>query len=68
MANQAAGVTEPARTRSGWQAVFQLRGTAEYRSWLAELTSTSLISTSNIARDALAMWAQSRGYPPPPKM
>jgi hypothetical protein len=68
MANQTAGVAEPNRSRLARNAVFALRGSPEYRAWLAGLTEESLIATSKIARDALAMWAQSRGFPPPPKM
>lgn len=68
MANQAADASAPVRTRSGWQPVFQLRGSPAYKAWLAGLTERSLISTSVMVRDALAMWAQSRGYPSPPRM
>ena len=49
-------------------AVIVLKGTPEYREWLSIISKDSLIPVASIVRDALAKWAVSRGYGPPPEM
>lgn len=60
--------TEPAQGRVERLSVINLKGSPEYRDWLNGLSEKSLISTSVIVRDALAMWAEKRGYEAPPKL
>jgi hypothetical protein len=48
--------------------VLNLKGSPEYRDWLAGISKESLIPTATIVRDALAKWAQARGYKSPPEV
>jgi hypothetical protein len=48
--------------------VLNLKGSPEYRDWLAGISKESLIPAATIVRDALAKWAKARGYPAPPEV
>lgn len=43
-----------------------VRDSAEYREWVRGLSKATMVSISDITRDALAKWAADRGLPPPP--
>jgi hypothetical protein len=42
--------------------VISVRGTREYKVWLAGLSKATLVPTSVIIRDAVARWAAERGH------
>jgi hypothetical protein len=46
--------------------VLNLKGSPEYREWLSEISYESRIAVSVIVRDAVAKWAEERGYSQPP--
>jgi hypothetical protein len=48
--------------------VLNLKGSPEYKNWLALISKQSLIPTTVIVRDALAKWSRDRGYPEPPEV
>lgn len=48
-------------------AVVVLKGSPEYRDWLNGISQDSLIPVASIVRDALAKWANQRGYSEPPE-
>jgi hypothetical protein len=60
-AEVAAGVSPEALT---WQ--FTLRCSRRYREWLTTVSDESMIPKASIARDALKVWAEQRGFPAPP--
>lgn len=58
------------RTADERVAVIVLKGSPEYREWLAGVSRQTLIPIASIVRDALKKWAAAEakleGYPGPP--
>lgn len=48
--------------------IINLKGTEEFRDWLASVVEKSHIPASTITRLAYEAWAKQNGYPKPPKM
>jgi hypothetical protein len=46
--------------------VISVRGSREYKVWLAGLSKATLVPVTVIVRDAVARWAAERGHKPQP--
>jgi hypothetical protein len=55
------------KPEAGFVSVIHLKGTPEYRDWLARISKSTHITPTTICRLALAHWAAQNGHPEPPE-
>lgn len=53
--------------RSSQTSVINLKGTGDYRDWLAGISKKTHIPAASIVRLALGEWASKHGHPAPPE-
>ena len=49
-------------------AILTLKGSPEYKQWIAELSAKTHIATTVLYRLAIAEWAERNGHPKPPEI